>query len=104
MAELIRDIQNTNNQSFSILLEDDFYEITIKTVGRLSYLTVVRNGDTIVSNRRAVPNVNIIPNRHQFQEHGNFRFVGDDSYPFFENFNVSTRLYYVTKQEVIDGN
>ena len=98
------ELQNIPNQNFQLLVEEDSYDITLKTIGDITYVSITRNSEVIITSTRAKPNQNILENVYQFNEHGNFVFVsGDDEYPFFENFGVLAIFNYLTKAEVASG-
>lgn len=104
MTRLI-ELENIPNQSFNIVVEQDSYDITIRTIGELTYVSITRNSEVILSNARAMPNQNIILSTYLFQTFGNFRFISsnNEEYPYYQNFGVSTFFHYVTKAEVVDA-
>ena len=103
MAEDVQ-LEQIPNQSFLLLVEEDLYIITLRTISTETYVTLLRNGEKLVDSIKAMPNQNILLYNYQFNEHGNFVFTSlDDEYPLFSNFGVSTFFQYVTKQEVVDA-
>jgi len=96
-------LEQVPNQNFQLVVEQDSYDITLLTITDLTYVSITRNNEVIISNTKAVPNKNILENLYQYNEHGNFLFTGEDDYPFYENFGVSNTFQYVTKAEVISG-
>ena len=92
------------NQSFSAILEEDAYEIDIFTGRDLSFISIKRNGEQLLSNKRAVVNEPLLLFDYQFNGHGNFQFFSNLSdYPFFDQFGISVFFIYNTKSEVISN-
>ena len=94
---------NVPNHGFTVVEDNDFYEITIKTIGEECYVNILRNNENIVPYIKAIPNQLIIPYSYKDREHGNFKFIsaGND-YPSYKEFNYTTIFKYLNKQEVLD--
>lgn len=87
------------NQSFSIRLEDNLYNFTIKETNGCMGVTIVRNDITILSNVRAVSKYLLIP--YQYLESGNFYITTlNDDLPYWDKFGISQSLIYVTVAEL----
>lgn len=87
------------NQSFSIRLEDNQYDITIRESVGCMCATVVRNNITILSNIRLVAGTPLIP--FSYLESGNFVLdTQDELLPDYTLFGVTQFLYYFTQAEV----
>lgn len=88
-------------QSLSVMLEDNLYELSVKECQGIMAVTVVRNGVTIVSNRRCVAGVTVIPDG--YLEEGNFVILTDsDELPYFSSFDTNQVMVYLTLEEIED--
>lgn len=86
-------------QSLSVVLEGSLFELAFKECNGIMAGTVIRDGVTLVSNRRIVAGVPIIPEGHR--EEGNFIiFTDNDNLPYYSDFQVSNVLVYLTMEEV----
>lgn len=86
-------------QSLSVLLEGSLYELSLKECNGIMAVTVVRDGVTIVSNRRAVAGMPIIPSR--YLNDGNFVIVTDnDDFPYYTEFEASNVFVWMTNEEI----
>ena len=62
-------------------------------------VTVIRDGEMIVNNRRAVAGMPIIPSR--YLNDGNFIIVTDnDELPYYTNFEGDNVFVWVTNEEI----
>lgn len=92
-------IQQLPNQTFSISLENNTYDITLKTTNGVMSATIVRNNVMIVENARCVAGFPIIPSL--YQEDGNFIFfTQNQQLPDYTLFNVTQTLTYLTVAEL----
>lgn len=86
-------------QSLSIMLEQSLYEISLKECNGIMAATIIRDGVTIVSNRRVCAGMTIIPEGHL--ELGNFVILTDNGeIPYYTGFESSNVLVYLTIEEV----
>lgn len=86
-------------QSLSVVLEGSLYEISLKECSGIMAVTVVRDGEGIVSNRRAVAGMPVIPSR--YLNDGNFILLTDnDELPYYTEFEGSNVLVWVTNEEI----
>lgn len=93
-------IKQIPNQSISTIIEEINYDLVIRTIGDITYVTISIDGDVKAENVKACINQPILGYDYQHQDAGNFIFTSnDDAYPSYQNFNVSTELQYIT----IDG-
>ena len=93
-------VQAVPNQNLTITLDQANYTITLKTMGDLMAASIVRDGVTLFTNQRVVAGTPLIP--YRYQEAGNFIFItADDSFPFYEQFNVNQFLLYFTAAELV---
>lgn len=84
------------NQSLTIRLNDDRYEIKLITISEgMMAISIIRNDVLLIQNQRIVPGVLLLP-AYRAMGAGNFIFfTPDDSYPYYEEFNNGHVLYFV---------
>lgn len=86
-------------QSLSVVLENALYTLSLKECNGVMAASVTRDGVTLVSNRRVVAGMPVIP--PGYLEQGNFIFVtADDALPYYTEFEGSDTLVYVTRDEL----
>jgi len=86
-------------QSLSVVLENSLYELSLKECNGIMAVTVVRDGETIVSNRRAVAGAPVIPSR--YLNSGNFFiFTNNDALPYYTEFEGSNVFVWMTNEEI----
>ena len=86
-------------QSLSVVLEGSLYELSLKECNGIMAVSVIRDGETIISNRRAVAGMPIIPSR--YLNDGNFFLLTDnDELPYYTGFEGSNVLVWVTNDEI----
>ncbi|MCK1967161.1 MULTISPECIES: phage baseplate plug family protein [Franconibacter] len=86
-------------QSLSVVLENTLYELSLKECNGIMAVSVVRDGATIVSNRRAVAGEPVIP--HGYLEEGNFILLTDkEALPYYTDFEGATLFVYITRDEL----
>jgi len=87
------------NQSFSIVLDGNQYDMSIYVTNNVSAIDIIRNNVPILLGSRIVPNSPIIP--YRYLESGNFVFATEDgAYPFYTEFGVTQTLYYFSQVEL----
>lgn len=87
------------NQTFSILLDQSFYNITLKEANGIMVSTIVRDNILIQSGARIVSGFPLIP--YKYQEQGNFTFSTlNQEYPYYTKFNTTQVLYFATAAEL----
>lgn len=87
-------------QSLSVLLDGSMYELSFKTCNGIIAATIVKDGVTIVENRRVVAGIAIIPEGHL--EDSNFIILTyNDDLPYFEQFDGTHVLVYANSEEVV---
>lgn len=92
-------IQALPSQSFSVPLDNNQWDITIRTANGVIAVTLVLNGVTVIENMRAVGGMRIIPD--QYQENGNFVFVTQNfQVPDYTQFGISQKLIYLSAAEL----
>jgi len=87
------------NQSFSIRLDDHFYDITIKSTNGCMSVTIARDNIVILSNQRAVAGFPIIP--YHYLESGNFIFLTqNDDLPDYTQFGITQSFVFISQSEL----
>jgi len=94
-------LQNTPNQSLTITINNDFYDILIKEANGVMSCSISRNGTIIQSNSRMSAGYLIVP--YQYQESGNFFMLTEnDDYPYYDQFGITQSLFYVPESLLDD--
>lgn len=87
------------NQSFSITLDGNQYDLALYLTTNIMAMDVIRNNVPIVMGIRLVPYVGIIP--YKYLEDGNFFFNTENGdYPSYDQFGVTQQLYYLSQAEI----
>lgn len=93
-------LQALPNQSFSVTLDDDFYDITVHQAYDTMCATIVKNNELILSGQRIIPGFPIIP--YLYRSISNFVLTTlNDALPDYSQFNVSQFLVYASSFEVL---
>lgn len=93
-------LQAIPNQSFSITLDGNQWNFTLKTTNGVIAVTLAENGITISENLRAVANTLIIP--YRYLENGNFLFLTQNfQLPDYTQFGVTQLLVYLSPADLI---
>ena len=87
------------NQSFSVQIDQDFYQITIETTNGCLCLDITRNNVVLITGVRAVAGALVLP--YRYMENGNFVFTTlNQEAPDYTKFNVSQSLIFITATEL----
>lgn len=87
------------NQSLSIQIDNDLYQITVKSTNGVMSCTIVRNDVTLVSNIRVVAGTPILA--YKYLESGNFVLLTQNGdYPDYTKFGSSQALVFVSQSEI----
>lgn len=87
------------NQAFSIRLDNQVYDVTLKETDGVMSATIVRDGVTILSGTRVVAGTPLIP--YEYLESGNFMLLtDDDDLPDYTKFGISQSLIYASQAEL----
>lgn len=87
------------NQSFSITLDGNAYDLALYVTTNVMAMDIIRNNVPIVMGIRVVPYYPIIP--YLYLENGNFIFNTENGdYPFYDQFNVTQQLIYLSQIEL----
>lgn len=88
-------------QSLSVLLDNVMYELSFKLCNGIMAATVIRDGVTLIENRKVVAGVAIIPEGHL--EDANFLILTyNDDLPYFKEFGTTHVLVYANRDEVVE--
>lgn len=94
-------IKRVPNQQFSIVLDDNRWDISLKTTNGTVSVSMTRNNVPIVMNARAVAGMRILP--CAYQEDGNFAIATQNQeIPFYDSFGVSQFLVYLSAAELAE--
>jgi len=94
-------LQQEPNQSISVTLDGNFFNIVIKQAFDAMYVTISINSVLTISNVRAVTGTPIIP--YEYLENGNFIFLTlNNELPFYTQFGITQSLVYLTAEEVAE--
>jgi hypothetical protein len=92
-------LQQLPNQSFSILLDGNQWNVLLKTAADTTVCSLTLNGSDLLDSARCVAGAFIIP--CQYQEAGNFFFVTQNQQlPTWTQFTVSQALIYISQAEL----
>lgn len=88
------------NQSFSVTIDNNEYDLEIRTYGKFTFLSIWRGNVNLLNNQRVYGNQPIIMYDY-LTDSGDFYFIGDED-PTYENFGKSVQLYYILDTELKD--
>lgn len=92
-------IQQLPNQSFTITLDGNLYEITLKTCNGITAVSITENGTDILDNGIAASCAQIISS--QYNEAGNFMFLtANQQLPNYAQFGLTQSLFYFSASEL----
>lgn len=92
-------LQAIPNQSFSITLDNNNWDIAIKTTNGCTSVSLTLNRVVVIENMRAVANTKIIP--AEYEEAGNFAFVSKgQALPSYVDFDITQALLYITADDL----
>lgn len=92
-------LKTVANQQFSIVLDNNQWNFTLKSTNGVIAATIELNGIMLVQNLRAVALMRLLPSR--YQEAGNFFFSTlNDALPDYTQFGISQRLLYISAAEL----
>lgn len=93
-------IETLAKQEFSVRLDEQRFVIGIRETAGVMSVSFERNGEVLLSNSRAVANRLLLPYDYLEGSAGNFAFrTLESDLPWWEQFNVSQQLVYVTAIE-----
>jgi hypothetical protein len=92
-------LQALPNQEFSIILDNNNWDMTFKTVGQVTTCSLVLNGEDLLDNALCVSGFWVIPSI--YQEAGNFFFVAQAfQLPAYPQFGSSQYLIYASPSDL----
>jgi len=92
-------IQMLTNQTFTIILDNNNWTITIKFTNGVMAVSLTLNGNDVIDNLIAVAGSFIIPS--EYEESGNFIFTTmNQQLPDWTQFGTSQNLIYVSQNEL----
>lgn len=98
MAQTIP-LQSIPNQTVSVALDNQRYELTLKTVGTVMAADLLINEVLILQGARLVGGTPLIP--YRYLQNGNFLLTTEDNcYPFYTLFGVTQFLVYFSPAEL----
>lgn len=87
------------NQTFSIQLDNIFYDLAIYAANRIMAMDLNRGGTQILTGERLVPGYPVIP--YRYLESGNFVFItNNEEYPDYRQFGINQILVYASAAEL----
>jgi hypothetical protein len=96
---IIVPISAVPNQSFSITLDGNAYDLALYVTTNIMAMDIIRNNIPIVLGLRVVPYYPVIP--YKYLENGNFIFNTENGdYPYYDQFNVTQQLIYLSQTEL----
>jgi hypothetical protein len=92
-------LQAIPNQSFSVTLDNNLWEVEVRTCDGVTAVSLNLNGNDLIDNLIAAACAPIIPD--QYQENGNFIFLtANFQLPDYTQFGVTQTLYYFSPSEL----
>jgi len=97
-------LQAVANQSLSVLLDGLRYDIELKETRNVMSATIAIDETIVVSNARIVADVGLITYSYLRGDGGNFIFTTEnDNLPYFTSFDITQFLFYLTADEINNG-
>lgn len=97
---LLVPLQSIPNQEFTIVLDNNTYDIVVRYTNGATSVTITCNGTLIIENMQTVAGALIIP--YQYLENsGNFIFVtSNQELPLYSEFGITQFLYYLNASDL----
>ena len=103
MPQLI-ELEQTPNQSFSIILEGFRYDIRLAKTVQPMVADISRDNVEIIMGTRCLPDYWLLPYEYMEGDGGNFRFITEnDELPDYPLFGATQNLFYFTAEELAQG-
>lgn len=97
------DLDPIPNQSFSLVVDQSRYEVTIRLAVEVMIADILRDGEEVVLGVRCLPDTLIIPYQYLEGSKGNFVFLTEgDEIPNYTLFGVTQNLYYLSPTELAE--
>lgn len=88
------------NQTFTVMIDNTNYQVALRTIKGLTYISVWANGEVLFYNQLCMPNSFVNPFNY-VSTNGKFYFKSTtNDYPYFKDFGVTQTLYFLTKDEI----
>ena len=92
-------LQAIPNQSFSVQIDNNTYDLSIYDCGNIMAVDIAINNTIIVTGSRAVPLNFLLP--YRYLENGNFLITSlDDEYPDWRRFGLDQFLIFASQAEL----
>lgn len=96
---LLIPVATVPNQSFSIVLDGNQYDMSLYVINNVSAIDIKRNNVDILLGSRIVPNSPVIP--YRYLENGNFVFITENGdYPIYTQYGITQFLFYFSQTEL----
>jgi len=87
------------NQSFSVTIDQNFYNIAIKETNNCMSIDIQKNGEYVIRGSRIISNYPIIS--YRYLEDGNFLLNAlSEDIPYYDKFGISQFLIYASQDEL----
>lgn len=94
-------IQSVPNQNFTVTLDGNLYEMTIRYTNGVMSVSIVLNGNDVIDNIHAAACAPIIPAQYLEDGDGNFMFLtANFQLPNWEQFNITQSLMFFSAAEL----
>lgn len=94
-------LQQQPNQSFTVLLDGNQWDFTLKTIGNSTVASLTLNGTDILDSAHAAAGAFIIPAQYLEQGAGNFFFTTQSQQlPYYTQFGQTQFLIYISAAEL----
>lgn len=99
----IIEISPIPNQRFEVILNGLLYQVELRTIQDLTYMSVWVNDDILFYNQLCTPNNYVNPYNY-LSVNGKFYFKAvNGEYPNYKNFGTTSFIYFLTPQEIAQG-
>lgn len=89
------------NQTLSIVLDNDRYQIALLSTGTSTVADISINESVVLQGVRCVGGTPLIPYKYLRPESGNFIFsTPDEEIPYWTNFGITQFLFYFSATEL----
>ena len=100
MSEIVP-VQAIPNQTLSIVLDNDRFDIELKSTATSTAASITRNEELLISGVRCVGGTPLIPYEYLRASSGNFIFsTPREQIPYYTNFGIDQFLFYFSAAEL----
>lgn len=94
-------LQAIPNQSFTVQLDDRFYNMALKTANGIMALDISRDNQVLLTGARVVAGTPLLPYNYLENSSGNFIFItANEELPDYAQFGVTQSLLYASNDEL----